>query len=130
MEALGIASLSGRRASGLSGGETARMALARVLMRPWALLVLDEPTAAMDIESTARAEELMQRTCRETGCALLLVTHSLQQARRVADDLLFLHRGRLLEQGPAEQVLSRPEHPETKRFLGFYGDRGREETGC
>lgn len=130
LSALGLAPLAGRRAELLSGGELARLALARVLMRPCRLLILDEPTAAMDIESTARAEELMQRTCRETGCALLLVTHSLQQARRVADDLLFLHRGRLLEQGPAEQVLSRPEHPETKRFLDFYGDRGREETGC
>ena len=109
MEALGIASLSGRRASGLSGGETARMALARVLMRPWALLVLDEPTASM----------------RETGCTVLLITHDLQQARRLADEALFFYQGRLWEDGPAERVLFAPDRPETRRFLQFYGGESR-----
>ena len=119
MEALGIAHLAGRRADRLSGGELARMALGRVLMRPRRLLILDEPTAAMDMESTALAEELLLQTCRETGCALLLVTHSLAQARRLADQVFFFHRGALLEAGPAGRVLHSPEHPETARFLAF-----------
>ena len=119
--ALGIAHLAGRRADRLSGGELARMALARVLMVPRRLLILDEPTAAMDMESTALAEELLLRTCRETGCALLLVTHSLPQARRLADEALFFHRGALWEAGPASRVLHRPERPETAQFLAFYG---------
>ena len=70
---------------------------------------------------TALAEGLMRDACRETGCALLLVTHSLQQARRAADDALFLDRGRLVEKGQARQVLFRPDRPETKSFLDFYG---------
>ena len=69
----------------------------------------------------ALAEGLMRDACRETGCALLLVTHSLQQARRAADDALFLDRGRLVEKGQARQVLFRPDRPETKSFLDFYG---------
>lgn len=119
MEALGISHLAGQRADRLSGGELARMALARVLMVPRTLLILDEPTAAMDMEATALAEELLLRTCQETGCALLLVTHSLPQARRLADAALFFHRGTLLESGPAGRVLHSPERPETAQFLTF-----------
>lgn len=125
MEALGLTHLAGQRASGLSGGETARMALARVLMRPCGLLILDEPTASMDMESAILAEELILQYRRETGCAVLLITHDLQQARRLADEALFFHGGRLLEAGPAERVLFSPEKPETERFLKFYGGESR-----
>jgi ABC-type phosphate transport system ATPase subunit len=58
---------------------------------------------------------------KETGCALVLVTHSLQQARRIADEVWYFHKGRLLESGPREQVLYDPEQPETRQFLEFYG---------
>jgi len=121
MESLQISHLSTRRADRLSGGECSRMALARVLMRPCDLLILDEPTAAMDMESTVLAERLLAQTCREQNCALVLVTHSLQQARRLADDILFFHHGTLAEQGPASQVLSTPAQTQTKQFLAFYG---------
>lgn len=121
MKALRIDHLSAQRAGRLSGGETARMALARLLMKPYETVILDEPTAAMDIESTALAEALMVRYCREQGCAMIVVTHSLQQAQRIADEVLFLHQGELAEAGPAEKVLYTPENPETKRFLKFYG---------
>ena len=121
MDALQIGHLARQRATGLSGGETARMALARVLARPCELLILDEPTAAMDMESAILSEGLIRSYCRETGCAVLLITHDLQQARRMAGDALFFFRGRLWEQGPAQRVLFAPEKPETRRFLEFYG---------
>lgn len=121
MEALGLTALSKRRASRLSGGETARMALARVLMRPHDLLILDEPTASMDMESAILTEELVEAYRRETGCAVLLITHDLQQARRTADQALFFCRGELWESGAASRVLYTPERPETRRFLDFYG---------
>ena len=124
MEALQIRYLARQRATGLSGGETARMALARVLSRPCGLLILDEPTASMDMESAILAEGLIQTYCAETGCAVLLITHDLQQARRLAGDVLFLYQGLLWEQGPAEKVLFSPERPETRRFLEFYGGGG------
>ncbi len=121
MRALGIEHLARRRADRLSGGETARMAAARVMMRPCDLLILDEPTASMDMQSTALTERLIQDFRRETGCAVLLITHSLGQAGRLADRILFLSRGRLAEEGEREQVLRRPKHPDTREFLDFCG---------
>lgn len=121
MRALGLSELSGRRASRLSGGETAKMALARVLMRSHDLLILDEPTASMDMESAMLTEELVETCRRETGCAVLLITHDLQQARRMADLALFFCRGELWESGEASKVLYEPERAETRRFLDFYG---------
>ena len=121
MTALGIEALAGQSAKRLSGGETARMALCRILMRRYDLLVLDEPTTAMDMESTLAAEKLMQETCREQGCALVLITHSISQARRISDRVLVLHQGELIEQGDSARVLSTPKEERTKRFLEFYG---------
>ncbi|MDO5401292.1 MAG: ATP-binding cassette domain-containing protein [Eubacteriales bacterium] len=121
MEALGLTALASMRADKLSGGETARMALARLLMKPFGLLILDEPTAAMDMESTALAEAQIARYAAETGAAVLLVTHSLQQARRLSDRVLFLKNGQLVESGPTDRVLHHPEKEETRAFLDFYG---------
>ena len=73
-EALGLSSLLKRSAKRLSGGETAKMALARLLMADYDVLILDEPTAAMDMESTLAAEQLITGACAETGCAVLLIT--------------------------------------------------------
>jgi ABC-type phosphate transport system ATPase subunit len=75
----------------------------------------------MDMESTALTETLIRDYVRDTGCALLLVTHSLQQARRLADEVLFFHKGALLEYGSKEQVLYTPKMAQTKQFLEFYG---------
>jgi len=58
---------------------------------------------------------------KESGCSLILVTHSLQQARRIADEVWYFHKGKLLEAGPKEQILCNPEKPETRQFLEFYG---------
>ena len=121
MEDLRISHLDAKRADRLSGGETARMALARLMMASYDLVILDEPTAAMDMETTALSETLIQSYVQETGCTLLLVTHSLQQARRLADGVLFFHKGELLETGPKEQVLYEPKLAQTKHFLEFYG---------
>lgn len=121
MERLRLTHLAKQRAKRLSGGETARMALARLLMHKYDLLILDEPTASMDMESTALTEEVITEYCRESGCTVLWVTHSLQQARRVADHALFLKDGTLWEEGAADVLLYRPEKDETKTFLQFYG---------
>ena len=121
MEAMQLTDLAEKRADKLSGGETARMALARLMMKRYALVLLDEPTAAMDMETTLLSEELIVRYVKETGCALVLVTHSLQQARRIADRVWYFHKGTLLESGSRTAVLDRPNHPETRQFLEFYG---------
>ena len=121
MDALQIRHLEQKRADKLSGGETARMALARLMMKRYDLVLLDEPTAAMDMETTLLSEKLIVSYVRETGCALILVTHSLQQARRIADEVWYFHKGNLLETGSKEQLLTAPVQPQTKQFLNFYG---------
>ena len=121
MKALNIDALARQSAKKLSGGETARMALCRILMRCYDLLILDEPTTAMDMESTLAAEKLIREACGEQGCAILLITHSISQARRIADRVLVLHQGKLVEQGECLQVLNTPKQEQTRRFLDFYG---------
>ena len=121
MDAIQIRHLEHKRADRLSGGETARMALVRLMMKRYDLAILDEPTAAMDMETTLLSEALIADYVRESGCSMILVTHSLQQARRIADDVLFFHKGKLLEYGPKEKVLFTPAMTETRRFLEFYG---------
>ena len=121
MEAMQIRHLAEKRADKLSGGETARMALVRLMMKQYDLVILDEPTAAMDMETTLLSEKLILEYVQETGCAMVLVTHSLQQARRIADEVLYFHKGRLLEHGPKEKILYMPDLAETRQFLEFYG---------
>lgn len=121
MDALQLRPLENKRADRLSGGETARMALVRLMMRRYALVILDEPTAAMDMESTSISETLITHYVQQTQCALILVTHSLQQARRIADEVLYFHKGKLLEAGPKQAVLDHPTRAETRQFLEFYG---------
>lgn len=121
MKALNIDELARQSAKKLSGGETARMALARLLMRRYQLLILDEPTTSMDMESTLASERLIVNYCRDSGCSVLLITHSIQQARRVAQQVAFLSRGELIELGETDIVLSKPTQAETKQFLEFYG---------
>lgn len=121
MDAIQLRHLENKRADKLSGGETARMALARLMMKRYDLVLLDEPTAAMDMETTLLSEKLIMDYVKETNCALIVVTHSLQQARRIADEVWYFHKGKLLEAGPGERVLQAPEKAETKQFLEFYG---------
>ena len=121
MDAIQIRHLENKRADKLSGGETARMALVRLMMRPYDLVLLDEPTAAMDMETTLLSEKLILEYVREAGCALILVTHSLQQARRIADEVWYFHKGILLATGPKDRILYTPEKAETRQFLDFYG---------
>ena len=121
MDAIQIRHLENKRADRLSGGETARMALVRLMMQQYDITILDEPTAAMDMETTLLSEKLITEYVRESGCSMIMVTHSLQQARRIADEVLYFHKGKLLESGPKDKVLFAPVMAETKRFLEFYG---------
>ncbi len=120
LEQLGLESLSSKQATTLSGGETARMCLARLFMKSYDLLLLDEPCAAMDISSTLQTEKLLRDTVEDTNSTLILITHSLAQARRIADEILFFHEGTLLEYGKTDQVLNEPSKKETSQFLQFF----------
>lgn len=119
-EALDIVPLLDKPARKLSGGETARMALARLYLNDYDLLILDEPTASTDRAATIRCEDLIRSEQRRTGNTVLLITHSLGEARRIADEVLFLCDGRCVEAGDAKKLLTAPDTEELKAFLRFY----------
>ena len=91
------------------------------MMKSYDVLILDEPTAAMDIETTILAEQLILDYVQETGCTLLIITHSLQQAKRIAHEILFFHKGIMLEHGAKDTLLALPQTKELQQFLEFYG---------
>ena len=100
----------------LSGGQQQRVAIVRALATQPRALLLDEVTSALDPELVGEVLAVI-RDLKAEGMTMLIATHEMQFARDVADEVCFLHEGRVLEHGPAEQLLSAPEQPETQRFL-------------
>jgi len=119
MEALkicGLEHMAQRPARALSGGEQQKLALARAwLLRP-EVLFLDEPTAALDPAATLELEGLIARM-HEEGTTIVFSTHDMAQARRMADHVLFMHNGLLLEDVPAAQFFRQPATAEARAFL-------------
>jgi polar amino acid transport system ATP-binding protein len=100
----------------LSGGQQQRVAIARTLaLQPKAIL-FDEPTSALDPELVGEVLQVMRNLARE-GMTMIVVTHEMQFAREVADRVCFLHSGQIVEQGPADQILLKPQEPRTQDFL-------------
>ena len=113
---VGLAGREDARPAQLSGGQQQRVAIARALaMRPRAVL-FDEPTSALDPELVGDVLGVM-RTLADDGMTMLVVTHEMEFARQVADRVLFLDGGVIVEQGAAREVLDRPQHPRTQDFL-------------
>jgi phosphate transport system ATP-binding protein len=105
-----------RSALRLSGGQQQRLCIARALAAEPEVLLLDEPCSALDPISTATIEELVVGL--RESVAIVIVTHNLQQAFRVADHVAFMHLGELIEYGPAEQVFDRPAQQRTREYIG------------
>ena len=112
----GLDGLAGRPARVLSGGEQQRLALARAWVTEPEILFLDEPTASLDPAATRAVEELVLQI-HEAGTKIVMTTHDLGQARRLAEEVLFLHQGRLIERGPAEAFFAAPRRPEAAAFI-------------
>ncbi|MCJ2051380.1 amino acid ABC transporter ATP-binding protein [Methylobacterium sp. J-070] len=113
---VGLTGREDARPNELSGGQQQRVAIARALaMRPDAIL-FDEPTSALDPELVGDVLRVM-RGLADEGMTMLVVTHEIGFAREVADRVLFLDGGRLVEQGPAAEILNRPQNPRTQDFL-------------
>jgi phosphate transport system ATP-binding protein len=109
-----------RSALRLSGGQQQRLCIARALAAKPEVLLLDEPCSALDPISTATIEDLIVGL--RESVAIVIVTHNLQQAFRVADHVAFMHLGELIEYGPAEQVFDRPAAPRTREYIsGAFG---------
>ena len=112
----GLARFANRNARELSGGEQQLLALARAWATEPEVLFLDEPTGSLDPQSTFEVEELI-RAIAAAGTKIIMTSHDLAQVRRLADEIVFLLRGRLVEAGRAEQVLEDPQAEETAAFL-------------
>jgi tungstate transport system ATP-binding protein len=108
--------LADRPARRLSGGEQQRLALARALARDPDLLLLDEPTASLDPAATKHIEDIV-RTVSARGVKVIMTTHDLGQARRLAGDIALLHRGRLVEHTPVAVFFGAPQTEEAKKFI-------------
>jgi peptide/nickel transport system ATP-binding protein len=100
-----------------SGGQRQRIAIARALVCQPMLLVCDEAVSALDAHHRAEILALLARLKRDRGLAMLFITHDFNAARALADRIAVMDLGRMVEQGPADQVLSRPEHPATRAML-------------
>lgn len=116
LEQVGLGPLAGRPARVLSGGEQQRLALARAWALEPKVLFLDEPTANLDPAAT-RAIEAVIAAMHEDGVKIVMTTHDLGQARRHADEIVFLHKGRLLEHADAARFFIRPGTPEARAFV-------------
>jgi len=113
---VGLAGLDARPARRLSGGERQRLALARALARDPEVLFLDEPTANLDPAATKAVEDIIAKIA-AAGVKIVLATHDLGEARRLAGDVVFLVRGRIHEHTPAKPFFATPVTPEAQAFL-------------
>jgi polar amino acid transport system ATP-binding protein len=116
LERVGLADKANHYPSMLSGGQQQRVAIARALaMKPQAML-FDEPTSALDPETVGEVLQVMKELAEE-GMTMVVVTHEMGFAREVADRVVVLDQGELIEQGPPEQIFCHPIHPRTRAFL-------------
>nr|WP_312232407.1 amino acid ABC transporter ATP-binding protein [Pseudomonas sp.] len=116
LKQVGLADKADHYPSMLSGGQQQRVAIARALaMKPQAML-FDEPTSALDPETVGEVLQVMKQLA-EQGMTMVVVTHEMGFAREVADRVVVLDQGELIEQGTPEQIFSAPSHPRTRAFL-------------
>ncbi|MET9426681.1 ectoine/hydroxyectoine ABC transporter ATP-binding protein EhuA [Streptomyces sp. NPDC003036] len=118
LEMVGLADKCDARPAQLSGGQQQRVAIARALaMRPQVLL-LDEVTSALDPELVAGVLDLLRDIARSTDITMLCVTHEMNFARDISDEVLMFDAGKVIESGSPERIFSDPEHDRTRDFLG------------
>jgi glutamate transport system ATP-binding protein len=120
LERLDIAQTASQWAQTLSGGQQQRVAIARALAMQPEILLLDEPTSALDPELVQSMLELIQSLAGD-GMTILCVTHEINFARRLADRILFMAEGRILESGRPDELLDRPRSERLKSFLATLG---------
>ena len=116
LDRVGLGDRGATRPRQLSGGQQQRVAIARALALDPSVVLLDEPTSALDPELVGEVLGVI-RDLAESGTTLVIVTHEVAFAREVADHVVFLDHGRVVEQGPPAQVIDAPQHPRTRDFL-------------
>jgi general L-amino acid transport system ATP-binding protein len=114
---VGISEQANKYPAQLSGGQQQRVAIARALAMNPKIMLFDEPTSALDPEMIGEVLDVMRSLAADTGMTMLCVTHEMGFARAVADRMVFIDEGVIVEQGPPQQIFEAPQHERTKRFL-------------
>lgn len=118
LEKVGLSSALGERSPGeLSGGQRQRLAIARALALEPKILILDEALSALDCSVQAQIANLLMELQISLGMTYLFVTHDLAMAAHIADEIVVMNRGRIVEQGPTEKILKLPQHETTRQLL-------------
>lgn len=119
LELIGLQGYENRNALKLSGGETQRLALARAMITDPKLLLLDEPTANLDPISKKKLEELILKINRESETTVIMTTHDLLQGQKLADRMVILHNGQILQSGTPDQIFKTPKNRFVADFVGI-----------
>ena len=119
LRAVGIADLASKRGSDLSGGQAARVAIARALVFRPEVLILDEPTAALDVEATAQVSAVLRERLAGSGITTLLVSHDIAEVLSLASHMIVMGEGRIVEEGEPARVLASPASVFAARLAGL-----------
>ena len=117
LERVGIPEQAHKFPAQLSGGQQQRVAIARALAMQPKIMLFDEPTSALDPEMISEVLDVMQSLARDAGMTMICVTHEMGFARAVADRMVFLDHGQIVEEGPPSQIFEAPQQERTKQFL-------------
>ena len=120
LELLSLSHLRDKNAKVLSGGECQRLALGRIIVNNADFVLLDEPSSAADIEGTEIIEKALRNYKEETGCGILMTTHSPKQARNLADRIIMLYDGKIVEEGRPEELILSPKTEWGKKFIDMW----------
>lgn len=114
---VGLSEYAHRRADTLSGGEAQRVAIARAIAFEPELLLLDEPTANLDPSNIEKIETMITTMAKDKKITVVMVTHNIFQAKRIADQVIFINEGKIVEMGPTEELFSSPKEDSTRLFV-------------
>lgn len=117
LEQAGLEQFANQKATKLSGGEAQRMAVVRTLIKQNDFALLDEPAASVDISNSQQLEKLIVKQKNEKGTTIIFTTHNPSQAMRIADEVIIMMEGKIVEKGNPQKVLREPEHLDTENFL-------------
>lgn len=117
LEEMGLEDFRDKKSWTLSGGEMQKVALARALVFKPSLLLLDEPTANIDPSSIASMEEMIKKINEREETTVLIITHNIQQAKRLCKEVVFMHKGKIEEYGEMKRVIFEPKNPMTEAFV-------------